>query len=726
MIWKKTKCNVLIVQDMLVTQRNLSDLRSSSRARSNLELGSVATLSSFDLLKNWEVKELRLTQEESDCVLKLNEYGVVECSSPYLWSLRYDTVNDVPISLFDDDLSLVKSADLASVAFDGQYTSLGNLPLLSEHHPIILANDLCDANLNNLQSKSLSRRNLGLHSISSYNTNGNAVLDNVVLDSLKINSLKNEFHEGTYHPLIMSNQVMSRANELDTLANIDNFGMVKITTELSLDRSDMVYTNAYHYHVMNEIETEIYNLDRGVLTGMDEMLVDLKKRNDLLVAGRNLVEVNKNLARSYLGLNTISKLNIQDGDNVDLSTQDGASELDIIVEQLYLRHMAIKGVYNVDKHNVPVLPNIVGSRPANQYRRNYPLIIKNNILSNLSLDYFPIAQNFIDTETPNYGRIKINDLIITNDISWSKHRSDTINSTWYDPESMAISYLTMLIHGSNLLTQMDSHTLQVYIDDINEEDISTLYPKNENLFGYNHTMFDISTVLELAPIAKSKSYRDLTIKPSSLEQFTNDADFISVKKTLSDLHDIEKARQSLELGSVSLMNNIFDGSIQGNRIELTDIILNKSFIFESNIINVLDISQDERENSAFLIRRPEGEIEWGVLPIYSSLEVSRAACVMLMDYDISNIAIERYKACTTGTLVQFVEYMEKNIRRLIERVRKLDVKGKYSERLNFILNESPRFIKNDAYKRILEKSTFVPTKVVFENTPRTVIQKYDM
>lgn len=714
---------------MLVAQRNLSDVHSASRARANLQLGSAATLSSFDTLTRWQVRSLRLSDEETESVLKASDDGSVQGAFPLLWSFQYDEVGDVPISVFKNE-GLVERMGVHAVATDGLYTSLEDPPRMSAHHPLCLANDVCDRDLGNLASPALSRRNLGLHPLARFDANGSAEFANVVVDSLTVASLRRpDSQERGARPLTIGKDGLSvgPAGEFAAIASADGYGTIRLGDTRSFDRVDMAYTVEYQYAVYRELEARVREFDvahGGVLQELEDLIASLDQMDHLMVSGDNLSDVSPEYARANLGVNTVAHIDIDSGDRVHLL------ERDLFVERMYLRHMAIVGVYNQDEEGNAIVPTVEGSRPMSQYRKPQPLVVLNGsgVLSNLYLNHFSVSQSIEDHDDTAHrlGMVKINDILITDRVSWSQHRNITIQSEWYnaDDRDMVISYRTMDIHGKKLLGSIESHTLKMDMGDFSAADVALFYETSANLQGYDPAQFDIASVLELAPVATNCEYDALTIKPTSLAQFENDEEFMSAHDSLSSLYDAEAARKALGLGTASVMDMTFDAAIRGERIELEALIVKRGLAFTSGAEDMIDPAENDLEGSVFMRRGDGGVLEWGVLPTFSFRSPSSASCVMLTDYEIDRIPSQRYRALTSGALVRFVDHMETVIRTTVDRIKKMDRDGLFDEKLRSVLSRSSPFVGNAAYARLLERTRFAPTAKFFEKVPRIIVRSY--
>lgn len=511
----------------LIADNNLADLLNITKARTNLGLGNVSTMNSNDIRitgGNIEIDSFKFVSDiplsNTNYVLKNADlHGTVEWFEVPSISWLDSNQNNIRISGFCNDINYVRSNQLASVAFSGNYLDLINRPqsLREVYSNDVLNEFLYSAcNLLDLNNVEEARANLGLGTLALQNP------DNVTLERLIItNNLQlNNLNSNGYLYINSSNEVEMKNLAIATSTTP---GIVYKTNTL-LNDSNFVPTSELLYNVNSNLNEQISNLQLGDLND----IVSLFGNNEYLFKTNLLSEFSndeqRETARQNLGLG-------------DIATQNSAS---FSVSNITLSNLQFNTTENI---------------------RDKILTFDNNKKS-----HFKSLDEFLATET-NPGSV----YIINDYINYVPNANSNVSVISYTALSNYVYTLT------NELNTLKS-SIPANINDLQGSDV--YLRRNNNLSDLTNKS-DARSNLELKKVAVTGKYSDLEDYPYNVSKFNNDVGFMVAHSNLSDLNDVVAARANLGLGSMATQD-LNDVRISGGYVHFKQLKVNDKFYYRAS------------------------------------------------------------------------------------------------------------------------------------------------
>jgi len=544
----------------LIVDNNLGDLTDPYEARLNLGLGDLSTMNSNQVkITGGSIRASRFKLKPNDDVsLNSNNYFLrsVDAEGTVDWfqipSMGWLNSNqgEISISKFKNDANFISHDELALVAFSGDFNDLSNIPIrLSE----VYSNDVLhhflyrESNLSDISDPKVARTNLGLGDLALQNVSHVTISNLTVTDEFK-------FPESIGNGYIF---VDANANGEAFLNTIPTFPIATSNTLGVVFVKDHIDSNSAEGFVPS------MTLFSNTITDLNEKIVDLKMEylNDIvdLVGGdqflfkSNLLaefqsEYEKTVARSNLGCG-------------DLCTQNSN---DVICCNLTVEHLNFR--FKHDDSN--------DSNDSNDTNLNG---IDKKILS-FNSNYESV---FLD----------MNHFMATSNSPGAMYISDVYDHYHDSNEDASVS-----VRSNASTTVLSMHAVSNYVSEFNMRlsDIQASIPTNVSQLHGNdqymrkeNNLSDLTDVdvaksnLQLAKVATTGAYADLTDKPFAISSFSNDLGFLVGNCNLSDIVDPIQARNNLGLGSMATqdINNV---RIQGGIVRFKKLEIKNEFFYKDD------------------------------------------------------------------------------------------------------------------------------------------------
>lgn len=487
----------------LFVDNNLSDLTDIVLARKNLDLGNLATINSNEVtitggnisVDNFQLYPGATNINNSNFFLRNKDLnGNTEWFEIPSLEWLDKYQPNILISNFSNDIQFVRNEELSEVAFTGNFNDITNLPQSLSE---IYQDDILNRFLireSNLQDIDDKEEARSNLGLGNISTQN---IDDVRISNLTIKDsiyFSNDLESG--YLFIDSNSKLITKNNF-TIAT-ENVPGIVYRCNVNINNSNSVATSSLIYSLNSNLEKKI---DEVYLTDF-ENIVDLLQDTNFLLKSNLLSEfANDNVSkevRSNLGFG-------------DICTQNS--------------------------NNMNVINLTVDS-----------LVFKTNNIENKVLSFDENSKSqFIDLPTATEYDPGIVYLI-----------NDYENYTPDDKTSHSVLSYQGFSNYVNFLNNELIETRSEILANIPDLSGNSEYLKRQNNLS---DVFDIDAAksnLQLAKIATTGKYNDLTDRPYDLSSFSNDVGFILGSNNLSDINDVVAARSNLGLGSMALqdINNV--------------------------------------------------------------------------------------------------------------------------------------------------------------------------
>lgn len=615
----------------LLRKNNLFDVEDIQKAKNNLLLKNI----SYQDIGNVLIDDGVMTVDR----LKLNFYDRV--NDRFLQSslddgnitLNIDDTNTIPswlrynqkdikATIFVNDVKAIRYDSICNVCFTNDYDDIAidKRPYLWDSENM---NDYCQISesLNDIYSKDEFYNMLGLSTYSKCNYNSNMTFDDILVGKITFPQMEKMagILDNTYKNILK----LDRIPYTNTIQY--GLGLLRDTPLRSTDISSSKYLNS----IYSEIYAEYSSKNTEYVKNVNDVIDYINSNQDLFVSFRsNLSDVDSSDVLQLLELSKFKeKVHVHD-------------------DHLELSDLAINIYYPSPRNNLKTRKLITKlknkyiniANPILQDNRNYYVFvhinkqihavdfvnIENDIdLSYISTTYsdFPYALN------DNYGIIKVNTRL--NEINKNDKYSSFSIGLFID---ITEEHLTVL---DTLVDLVDFEAFLEELASTGEDNGSNLLKFSNNLEEMAPLSFERKKMcydnLQLQPIVYDPDYNRLFNRPNYLSCFSNDVQFLSLYKNLSEFEtDAEKqlVREGLQIGSLGLQN-IENVDIYGTNATMGFLTVSNSLIFKLDTPLYFPNDEDNKDKYIFS-DDTEGTMKWKKIPEFNVEDVMKTKGIVKM------------------------------------------------------------------------------------------------
>jgi len=655
----------------LLRKNNLFDVYDIDKARNNLLMKNIAlqnntnvnitggniTIDSFRL-KNYDSTNDRFLQCTDEGEIVLHEEDVDTIPS---W-LRYNQ-EDIAVTIFQNDINVVRYSSLCNVATNSDYNGLENKPYLWDY---VNSNDFCvdDSNLDDIYRINEIFRQLGLNEYSRCNITNDMTFENIEIKSnVKITNLLDS--HGLLDISFKNTLILDSIPRTSVLTQ--GLGILRNQPLASTDISTSYFLNS----IYEELYSEYTSKNTEYVDNVNRVIDYIRSnQEDFVSFNNNLGDVDREEVISRLELDKLRDKVIVNDDNIDFT--------DLTVEFVYPSiYKNLKTTKLIDKFyrtyiDIP--------EPILQDNRNYYVFMHINKELNGN-DYINLGEDidlkYISTEYADYsyasedkiGIIRLHESI--ND----ENRYETLSS--------------MNINGFINVTETHLQDMDTLVDLVDftaflEELYQTGVDNGSNLMKFSCNLEEIAHLnfarklkcyenLQLEPIVYDPDYNRLYNKPNFLSCFSNDCEFLSKYRNLNEfveLDEKENVRNALQVGTLGLQN-IENVEMYGTDMNFDFLTIRDTLRFDNNPLY-------DEDNEYYVFGNEDGYVEWRRLPEYDD----RIRDVKGITNMFNEMLYDDNGTYTIGLLKRTYDELSDELRQLKDELRDIKEHQNFLEYLN--------------------------------------------
>lgn len=605
----------------LMKKNNLLDVHNIFTSRNNLMMKSSTVFDSNNVDIECQLIEIDILKFnnhpiEKNSFIQCDAFGFLNTDfrSRGIPSWFEPNIQDIDVTLFNNDLNVLTYTSLCNIVVLGDYYSLCNKPYLWNHHD---SNEYCtvESNLKDVYNINSLYDSLGFNAYAKCNVDPIMSFSNLYLNNINLSFILNRsgLLDNTMNTIFNPTNIPHVTNE--------RFGIGLMTNNprTTYDMSTSFFFNSLFNELNDLYNSKNQNYNSNVLFVIEYLNEHLSSFTN---SKSNLSDLIPNVVLDNLEMSKMmSKISVDEESihfsdlriNMKIPYQNKfywGHEFPSKIDEKYIN---IENPLNVTRDTYFFL----------RFNRDINLLFDSNIRIDEFFDIEYIQNEYSDfpiASSGNLGTLKL---------YANKTNIDDTNNTF----NFNV-FRTEYIYQENRLDRVvDVIDFQVFLENL----YATSIDGGSNLLKFSSNLKEMSNLgfsrklqcyanLELQPIVYTSDYDTLFNTPNFLSCFSNDSEFISAHNNLSEfktLEDISNVKYNLMVGSLA-EQNIENVSMFGSNLSMDFLAINGTLSFG----NIHANSPSEQ-----YIRSLDnnGTATWGVLPEYDDNIKEKKGMVYMFD-----------------------------------------------------------------------------------------------